>query len=229
MTESIMPSNVESSAADIARADNILISDQNYIVRYLRDMPTVGIAYIPTRHADGSLLEDVPPKRKHVICAGIPYACMIAFMYQEKLLIGWSKRLQEQRLPENQPLVSLFNKVVSGDYNVETAMHGREGAFKVFVSHLTKFMCCQGLKDIEIPFSKIAGKRAAIIRGLNDSIIVKGRYLESRKSGPIPGELAKSLPQFIKFAEQTYGGKAVNVEIPGRELVEKPTDAIVAV
>lgn len=211
MTEQVLPCNIESTDADQQRAKLILKDDTNYIVRYLRHQPTVGLAKLPARNADGAIIVDAPAIRKRVICAGVPYACMIAFMYQDKLLVGWSKRIETRRFIETQELHGLFRHLLENTDGVTEHSDNYQGAFNAFATRLTGFLCCQGPKEVEMPFSKVAGKTAAVIRGLNDCIIIKGKYLESHASGPIPGEIARSLPQFIEFAEQTYGGKAANV------------------
>jgi len=214
MTEQILPCNIEATDADVARAESILSSSENYIARYLRRTPTVGLAKLPARDPQGLVIEDAPMIRRRVICAGVPYACMIAFMYSGKLYIGWSKRIETRRLIASDDLNSLFNGIIGGDYNVETAARGREGALGVFAGELVKFMTCQDLKEVELPFSKKAGRIAAVVRGLKDEIILRKNLMESKASGPIPSEVGKSLRQFIEFAEKTYGGKAINVSQP---------------
>lgn len=208
------PCSIESTKADQQRAKVILAADNNYIVRYLRHQPTVGLAKLPARNTDGAVIEDAPRILKRVICSGIPYACMVAFMYQEKLLIGWSKRLETRHLMETTELHGLFRHLLENTKGVDEHSANYQGAFDAFTNSLISFLTCQRTKDVEIAFSKTFGKTTAIIRGLNDSIITNGNFMESAASGAIPHELAKTLPQFIAYAEQTYGGKAANVGNP---------------
>jgi len=95
---------------------------------------------------------------------------MIAFMHEDKLLVGWSKRI---------------------DLETETA------------------------------FSKKAGRTAAIVRGLKDTIefTPKGNFVVSGASGPIPHDVARNLQWFVGQAEQAYGGKAANVSRPDQDLI----------
>ena len=154
------PCNIEKNDGDVQRAKNILsaklLSKGAYITRYLRHNPTVGLATVKSEED-----ADAPYVRKRVICAGTPYACLIAFRYNNSLLIGWSKRMD---------------------------IEGEES------------------------FSKREGKITAVIRALNDTISLTGKYPTSAVSGPIPGDVAKNLPWFINHAEKLYEDTAVNVE-----------------
>lgn len=165
----ITPCNITTTVADLLNAKVILVSDDNYITRYIRDEPTVGFAKETVRNADGAIIEDTEAKYKRVICSGTPLACMVAFMHEDKLLVGWSKRI-----------------------DLET----------------------------EISFSKKAGRTAAVIRGLKDTIefTSKKDLVISAASGPVPHDVSRSLRWFVSQAEQAYGEKATNVSHPNQEL-----------
>ena len=210
--EVLTPCNIKSSKADQEHAEIILKDDNNYIVRYLRHYPTVGLATVPIRNKDGGIIGNMDWVRKRVICAGIPYACMIAFMHQEKLLVGWSKRIEMRHFVETNGLHTLFKDIM---HNVSEASDGYDSLFAKFTDELVKFLTYQEPKDIELAFSKKGGKTAAIIRGLNDSIdISENNSVRSKASGIVPSEIAKNLRWFVEYAERTYGGKALNVGYP---------------
>jgi hypothetical protein len=210
--EAIVPCSIESSKADLERARIILLSDKSYVVRYLRQYPTVGLATLPVRNKDGEIITDMDWVRKRVICSGTPFACMIAFKYQDKLLIGWSKRIADRKLVETADLHSLFKGVMD---NVSEASDGYDALFAKFTGELVKFLTYQEPKDIEISFSKRGGKTAAIVRGLRDSITIhENNFVKSDASGPVPHEVAKNLRWFVDQAEKAYGGKAANVSYP---------------
>lgn len=212
----ISPCNVKVTEADLARAKLILADANNYAVRYLRQAPTVGLATVPVRNKGGEVIADMDWVRKRVICAGVPYACMIAFMYQDALHIGWSKRIEEKALVETPDLHNLFQEVLKSTKDTTEDSGGYKSAFDVFCGQLMSVLSYSPAKDIELSFSKNSGKTTAIIRGLNDTICLKGfkdtGYAESKASGPIPHDITKNLRWFIDYAEKTYGGKAANVE-----------------
>ena len=213
--QDVLPCNIKSTEADQSRAEAILSDDGNYVVRYLRHYPTVGLATVPIRNKDGAILEDMDWVRKRVICAGIPYACMIAFMYQDKLLIGWSKRIAEKALVETPDLHMLFRAVLDSSKHTTEDSTNYKDAFDVFCAQLMSVLSYSPAKDIEMSFSKKGGKTAAIIRGLNDGIdIYENDFVKSSASGPVPNEIAKNLRWFVDYAERTYGGKAANVGYP---------------
>ena len=208
--QDVLPCNIESTKADQERAKIILGDDSNYVVRYLRNCPTVGLATVPIRNKDGAILEDMDWVRRRVICAGIPYACMIAFMYQDKLLVGWSKRIAEKALVETPDLHMLFKTVL--DSAIPEDSDNYKGAFDAFCAQLMSVLSYSPAKDIELAFSKKGGKTAAIIRGLRDDLVIhENSYVRSSASGVVPNELAKNLRWFVDYAERTYGGKAANV------------------
>jgi len=211
--EVLSPCNIKLTEDDQQRAEIILADDKNYAVRYLRQHPTVGLATVPVRNKDGEIISDMDWVRKRVICAGIPYACMIAFMHQDKLLIGWSKRIAEKTMVETRDLHMLFKTVL--DSAIPADSDNYKDAFGVFCRQLMSVLSYQEPKDIEISFSKNGGKTAAIIRGLHDDLaIYENNYVKSSVSGPVPNEVAKNLRWFIDYAERTYGGKAGNVLYP---------------
>jgi len=207
--EAIVPCSIESSKADLERARIILLNDKSYVVRYLRQYPTVGLATLPVRNKDGEIITDMDWVRKRVICSGTPFACMIAFKYQDKLLIGWSKRIETRRLIETDGLHGLFKGIMQ---DVSGASDGYDALFAKFTGELMNFLTCQEPKDIEMAFSKKAGKTAAIVRGLRDDITFnENNFVTSAASGPVPHEVARNLRWFVDQAEKVYGGKAANV------------------
>jgi hypothetical protein len=209
--QAIVPCNIESSKADLERARIILLSDKSYVVRYLRQYPTVGLATLPVRNKDGEIITDMDWVRRRVICSGTPFACMIAFKYQDKLLVGWSKRIETRKLIGSADLHSLFKVVINSDPD----LGGYDTLFDKFTGELVNFLTYQKPKDIEISFSKRGGKTAAIIRGLRDNItIYENNFVKSDASGPVPHEVAKNLRWFVDQAEKAYGGKAANVSYP---------------
>jgi hypothetical protein len=212
------PCNIKASEADLVKTKAILVSTDNYLVRYLRAHPTVGFGRIPVRDEHGAVLPDMDPAHKRVICAGIPFGCMVAFTYDSKLLIGWSKRLETKQLIDSSELHTLFNTLLQEDNLSDEGEY--HAAFDIFTQRLMDILTFQPAKDIEKAFSKVDGKTAAILRGLNDTIAVpqKGNLLTSAASGPIPHEVAKNLRWFIGQAEQAYGGKAANVSYANQEV-----------
>ncbi len=229
LTETTAPCNIEPKGADQQKAKAILLDDQNYITRYLRHVPTVGLAMVPIRRKDGTIAQmksedgivtDVPWVRKRVICSGVPYACMIAFKFDHKLLIGWSKRIAEKSLIETPDLHQLFRAVIGNTVGVREDSENYKGSFDVFCQQLMSVLSYSPAKDIEQPFSKKAGKAAAIIRGLSDTTSINGNNVRSAASGPVPHDVARNLQSFVKRAEEVYGGKAANVSYPALSLVK---------
>jgi len=212
-----LPNNIKPGAVDETIAEAILKSEKNYTVRYLRQDPTVGLARIPVRNADGAVIEDAPTLRRRVICTGVPYACLIAFRHDSKLIIGWSKRIADRQLVETKELHNLFKTMTEG------------ASFDEFSRKLVNFLSFQQPKEIEIPFSKADGKTAAIIRGLNDTISFNGNFVTSEASGPIPHEVARNLSWFIEAAETIYGDKASNVAYPDQLPAAVPESAVAVV
>jgi hypothetical protein len=223
--QEVLPCSIESTKVDQEKARVILLDNKNYIVRYLRQYPTVGLATLPVRNAGGEIIGDMDWVRKRVICAGVPYACLIAFKHQDKLLIGWSKRLETRKLIETEGLHSLFKSAILLKPDVGDSY---DDLFSKFASELLNFLTFQEPKDVEIAFSKKAGKTAAIIRGLRDDItIYKDSFVKSGASGPVPHDVSRNLRWFVEHAEEAFGGKAANVGYP--ELVPTKADGILPV
>ncbi len=212
--QAILPCSIESTKADEEQARVILLNDKNYVVRYLRQYPTVGLATLPVRNPGGEIIKDLDWVRKRVICAGVPYACMIAFVNQDNLLIGWSKRIETRRLVETDDLHALFKSVM---HNVSEASDGYDALFGRFTKELMSFLTYQEPKDVEMSFSKNGGKTAAIIRGLRDDIILyDNSFVKSTASGPVPHDVAKGLKWFVDHAEKAFGKRAMNVGYPSQ-------------
>lgn len=232
LKESNYPANIEVSPGDIEIAERILKDEGNIVIRYLRKYPTVGLAMLPMRDDNGVVIEnkgDVAEEglykwiKKRVVCSGVPYACMVAFMHEDNLHIGWSKRLESCKLFESRELHSLFRDAVTTIYDpkmvgkmpsVVEAKENYQDMFGVFASRLMEFLTMESPKEIEVPFAKKSGKLAAIIRGLNDTIELGGKRTMSAASGPVPHDIARNLGWFVKMAEESYEGKAVNVGDP---------------
>ncbi len=255
LKKSNYPANIEVSAEDIKLAERILKDEGNIVIRYLRKYPTVGLAVLPMRDETGAVIVrdesdaaieskgDATEKgryiwlKKRVVCSGVPYACMVAFMHEDKLHIGWSKRLESCKLFESRELHSLFRDAVTTIYDpkmvgkmpsVVEAKENYQDMFGVFASRLMEFLTMESPKEIEVPFAKKSGKLAAIIRGLNDTIELGGKRTVSAASGPVPHDIARNLGWFVKMAEESYEGKAVNVGNPELLPVSAAEVALVA-
>lgn len=245
LKESNYPANIKVSPEDIELAERILKDESNIVIRYLRKYPTVGLAILPMRDENGAVIENkdnVAEKdryiwlKKRVVCSGVPYACMVAFMHEDKLYVGWSKRLESCKLFESRELHSLFRDAVTTIYDpkmvdkmpsVVEAKENYQDMFSVFAGRLMEFLTMESPKEIEVPFAKKSGKLAAIIRGLNDTIELGGKRTVSAASGPVPHDIARNLGWFVKMAEESYEGKAVNVGNP--ELLPVPAAEIALV
>lgn len=180
-----LPLNVSGlTAEDCRNAQEILSDDKNYIVRYLREKPTVAIGLVPVRNDEGIVIKNVPPKKKRVICSGKPFACMIAFEFDGNLVIGWSK-LSDAR-----------------DYEAEEKARENDPMFNTPIYIET------------MPFSRPAAKEAAVLRGLKDTISFNGKHATSGYSGVIPHAVEKALRGFVAEAERIYGETAINVGYP---------------
>lgn len=203
------PCNIKFKEKDQVIADTIITIENNYIVRYIRKPAAVNWARIPVYNNDGSVIKDMYTKQK-VICAGTPYACMIAFQHEEKLLVGWSKRIETQKFIKTGELIDLFRTIL------DDKSPSYEVVYENFTSKLISFLKCQPPKTYEISFSKKAGKIAAVIRGLNDNISISKNFICSESSGPIPSSVSKNLPWFIKRAEKVFDVKVANVSYKDR-------------
>jgi hypothetical protein len=191
----LKPCNIITTTADVEAATEILADSKNYIVRYLRHSPTVGVANIPARNTDGAVLTDGPTKRQRVICQGVPFACMIAFVYQGRLCIGWSKRIEEPK----------------GGRNPQYGNGFLHDLMTLSMNAMTAFLNCEEEPESELPYSKSEGRLVAVIRGLKDNISFDGKQAFSTHSGPIPSDLAKNLPQFIEYVERVFDSGAYNI------------------
>ena len=225
----VLPCNLEVSKDDQQIAKDILTNVDNYIVRYLRKDPTVGLAKLPIRNEDGAVLQDVPWRNQRVICSGIPYACMIAFMHGDKLLIGWSKRIEDKKVIETQDLHKIFQSVLEATEGVMEDSDNYRSSFDAFCQNLLDVLSLNPAKEIEKSFSKKDGKMAAVLRGLKDTLEIKGNFIVSAASGPVPNEIAKRLPDFIAYVERVYEGKAANVAYADKAIAEKPATAMAVV
>ncbi len=221
---------IDLSNGNVQLSQYILKGDT--IIRYLRKQPAVGLAKVPVRDTSGTIIKDIPWKKKRVICSGIPYGCLIGFTLKDQLFIGWSKRLELQYIPETDQLHKLFMDLVKSIYDPkmvgkmatkDAAIENYKDLFSVFANQLTGFITTNDPKDVEIAFSKKIGKMTAVIRGLGDIITFDGNNITSLESGVIPSDVAKRLEHFISGVESKYNKKAVNVvwkeTMAGRKLI----------
>jgi len=211
--------NIDMSSGNIQLAEYVLRG--GIIARYLRKMPTVGLAKVPVRDTGGAIIKDAPWTRKRVICSGIPYGCLVGFTLKKQLFIGWSKRLELEYIPETDQLHKLFTDLIKTVYNPQMvgkantkpeAVENYKELFSLFANQLTAFITVNKTKDIEIAFSKKIGKMIAIIRGLGDVITFNGNKITSLESGVIPSDIVRELRYFTDSVEAKYGMKAVNVD-----------------
>ena len=217
---------IDLSSGNVQLAEYILKGET--IIKYLRKKPTVGLAKVPVRDTNGTILKDVPWKKKRVICSGIPFGCLIGFTLKKQLFIGWSKRLELEYLPETDQLHELFKNIIKVIYDPkmadkksteEGAMENYKDLFSIFADKLTSFVTNNETKDVEIAFSKKIGKMTAIIRGLSDVITFDGKKVTSLESGVIPSEIANKLREFTDAVEAKFGMKAININREGNTAV----------
>ncbi|TET59658.1 MAG: hypothetical protein E3J47_08220 [Candidatus Stahlbacteria bacterium] len=220
---------IDLTNGNVQLAEYILKGDTT--IKYLRKQPTVGLAKVPVRDTSGTILKDVPWKKKRVICSGIPYGCLIGFILKDELYIGWSKRLELQYIPENEQLHKLFTDFVKSIHDPKMvgkmptkieAIENYKDLFSVFSNQLASFMTANQPKDVEIAFSKKIGKMTAVIRGLGDGITFDGNNITSRESDVIPSDIAKQLRHFTDGIEAKYDKKAANVVRKETMAVGKP-------
>ena len=200
-------SNVPYVTGDsLATAEGIMKDDENIIIRYLRKQPTVGVA----------VKEEV---KQRVICAGVPFGVMVAFMHNDQLYVGWSRRHSGKNL-QKERLEKLFRGTITmmqdtrmvQKVSENQAGQNYEALLAEFAKTVRGFTKGDFLNDVEeVPFCKRKGKIAAIGRALKDTIMFEGKYIISAFSGPLPKEVAKNLPGFIRYAEEKFGTKASNV------------------
>jgi hypothetical protein len=204
----------------------IVSDDENIIVRYLREAPTVGIKTVEIVK-DGAARNVI----QRVICAGIPFGVMVAFRFKGELHIGWSRRHSGKELRHG-IMKSLFEdtiKMMKDTRMVEKVSRGEaeenyDALLTEFAQSVSDFLKSDLFNDIEnVPFAKRTGKLTAVSRGLKDTVLTDGKAVLSGFSGPIPGEIAKALPRFIQQAEEKFGCKAKNVRP-----LEDEGDALVA-
>lgn len=221
-----LPSSMQTSEADVKEAVGILDSEEQRLVirkqtsdgpkpmliRYLRRAGNVPILIIkqPLVKPNGKV---IPLSKNDVkaVLNKIPYACMVAFTSGSKpdLLIGWSKRFEGKQLPDSSLLRLLYSDIAK---LVDEPSLGLKTVLAEFSDRLSRFMSIEGMKDVEICFSKRAGKVSAILRALHDTISINDHnYVESSVSGVIPKDVTKALAWFIPHAESIYGSKAKNV------------------
>jgi len=198
---------------------------ENYLIRYLRGPRTVGLSRKPVRNVDGGIISKADWVVKPTICAGVPYACLIAFHLpdDDRLLIDWSKRINTDRLAETGDAHELYQGLLRDTEFLNENHDDYQVIFDLFMDRLTLFMRQHKPAETEIPFSKKEGKIAAVLRGIYDVITIDGKKIQSKVSGPIPSDVAKALPQFINRAERFYKKAPVNVKYVGRELTASIT------
>jgi hypothetical protein len=205
------PKNIKTTEEDLKKANLLLASPENYIIRYLRTDPRVALANIPVRDPAGALLPDIPPKKKRVICKGTPLACLVAVKDGDDLLIGWSRRLDEKKLLETQDLHLLFRQILKNTKDVTEDSEDYTKQFDRFCASLMSVLTYSPTKDLEIAFSKKAGRKAAVVRAMKDSLTFGNRSVMSKSSGAVPNNVAKNLKWFIKLAEDKFNTSAANV------------------
>ncbi|MGD9157702.1 MAG: hypothetical protein PVG39_04805 [Desulfobacteraceae bacterium] len=205
MFKHISPSKINPSKEDVGQAKDILSG--KYIVKYLRHIPTVGLARLPHPHENG-------PEwyYKRVICSGVPYGCMIAFQKDGKLFVGWSKRMEDSRLVETHELHEAFRDLLKEAQNTGEDSEDYDTKFNTFVSNLTALMTRAEAKDVEVSFSKKTGKLMAVLRGLEETLEVSDKRITSSVSNIVPAEVSRGLRSFIQQAEKTFGMKVSNVK-----------------
>lgn len=182
---STLPLSVEGiTAEDCREAQAILKDDKLYMARYLREEPKVALGLVPVRNEEGKVLDKVPPKKRRVICSGAPIGCMIAFMSDGNLYVGWSKRSNERDLEAEREAREKDPYFLKPIYVEKTA------------------------------FSKNTAKETAILRGLKDTVSFNGKHAVSAISGVIPHSIEKELHKFVAEAERVFGEKAINVGYP---------------
>lgn len=208
MTEQVYPNNIDIHEADRERAKIILSDPTAVIINYLREHPVVGLSIKQPRDENDAIIEDALPIKRRIVCSGKPYACLVAFVDDDELRIGWSKRIESKKLVKTTDLLETFRAI----------RDGRANSFDEFVAALVSLMKDTKVKDLEIPFSKREARIAAVIRGLNDSIIIRGKSVKSAASGIIPSEVARMLPNFIQHAERVFDGTANNVDRSRKEI-----------
>lgn len=206
-----LPSNLDPSSDNLTLADKILSKQDNIIIRYLRKSPTVGIGLFPVRDEAGAILEDIPWKKRQVICHGVPTGCMVAILVGGVLRIGWSRRFDSKKLLETSELHTLFREVLENTRNVTENAENYSEVFDSFCSSLISVLTNAPAKDIEVAFRKDAGRHSAVVRALLDDITIYRRFMKSSASGAIPNDVARGLKWFIPQAEKKFAMTAGNV------------------
>jgi hypothetical protein len=198
------PCNITVSDADKGIVEGVLKG--KYIVQYLRSKSTVGLSERPARDENRKVIEDAPWVKRRTICSGVPYGCMIAFVYGGELLIGWSKRLGPKSRFNTEELRKMFDGLLIKARDTDGA-----DKFDMFCSGMLDLLEARKPVEVEISFSKKIGKRTAILRALNDTLGVnESGELVSGASEHLPSSVKRALPAFIKQAETAFKLKAAN-------------------
>jgi hypothetical protein len=187
--KTLMPDHVEITEKILDTADAALNNDAA-LITYLRGPYKVERVAVQT--------PDAPATSKLVICSGEPKAVLIAFVANEKLLIGWAKRNEDVVLVKD----AAYEQLVK-DFNHKS---------EFFFSVVEKFIKNAALKEKETSFSKEIGKYIAFLRAGSDLITFKGKRGYSSTCGLLPDVISRSLPRFIARAERVSGLKAANVK-----------------
>ena len=225
------PEKVEVSNLPTVQGDKLTLAEEimstDILIRYLRRPPTVGVAI---KQAD----VDAPPVKKRVICAGTPFGVLVAFKYDDKLYVGWSRR-HSGRLLRKQQLEGLFKGTITmmqdtrmvSKVSEEQAGRHYEALLFEFTKTVQSFLKGELFDEVEeVPFGKRKGKIAAIGRALDDTLLTTGKTLLSAFSGPLPKDVEKNLSWFIKVAEEKFGMKVSNLSELSEE--SKNTKALTA-
>lgn len=241
------PKNLDVKDEDLAQARKIIAANDDLIIRYLRKDRSVHFAKVPVRDENGAIItQDVSTydeagnvtgskkkwitKNKLVICSGIPTGVLVAVKVNEALRIGWSRRMDAVKLIGTRDLTASFEEVVSMIRGVKDDNYDK--VFASFCAQMVHIMSSNPQKDVEVSFSKEAGREAAVLRALLDEITVYKRVCVSNASGPIPNEVARGLRWFVQQAEEAFGQEAENYFIGSNDdkvIVPSKGNAVVAI
>lgn len=167
------PLGINTTIQEQKEALELSYDTDSLVVRFVRRGPSI------------STTVDESGKKKHTIANGAPHACLVAFMKDNKLYVGWSKH--------NASMIAENGAVIP----------------RALIGHVEGNI--RPLEDK--PFTKEHARYTAILRGLVDSIVIQGKEIRSGNSNKvIPSCISRELTTFVARARKRFKtNKVVNL------------------
>jgi hypothetical protein len=202
--KTLEPSNTPITPEVLRMADEVLKTPNKIFCRYIRS-PKMGIMVEHTEDNEGD------ETTIYSVVFGRPIALMVAFVFDDKLYIGWAKR--NSKKPAMQELYTTLPDLVLRIKGCDD----NKKAEDMLRTNFDLMMKYRSSNEEEMSFHKKAAKRVAVIRALSDEIIRKTTSsIHETKSGVmIPRVISKYLDEFIDDCYRVF-----NDRVPENFIIE---------